>query len=100
MRKFGFHAAGISATALLVALAAPAAAQTAAPAAAPAADAQASTGAPDDGGAQIIVTAQGRSQSLASVPVAISAISSETLKNSGQAETCEEGEGLRGWGMC
>ena len=86
MRKFGFHAAGISATALLVALAAPAAAQTAAPAAAPAADAQASTGAPDDGGAQIIVTAQGRSQSLASVPVAISAISSETLKNSGAVD--------------
>ena len=79
MRKFGFHAAGISATAMLVALATPAAAQDTAKSAA-------DTAAPDDGGAQIIVTAQGRSQSLASVPVAISAISSETLKNSGAVD--------------
>ncbi len=34
-------------------------------------------------GSEIIVTAQGRSQQLADVPVAISAVNSETLKNSG-----------------
>ena len=34
-------------------------------------------------GNEIIVTAQGRSQSLADVPVAISAVSAETLQNSG-----------------
>ena len=34
-------------------------------------------------GPDIIVTAQGRSQQLADVPVAISAVNSETLKNSG-----------------
>ena len=85
MRTFGFHAAGISATAMLVALAAPAVAQDAAKSA-PAAEAPGSNGTPDDSGAQIVVTAQGRSQTLASVPVAISAISSETLKNSGAVD--------------
>ena len=86
MRKFGFHAAGISATAMLVALASPAAAQDAAkPAAAPA-DAAASDSATQDTGAQIVVTAQGRAQSLASVPVAISAISADTLRNSGAVD--------------
>ena len=86
MRKFGFHAAGISATAMLVALASPAAAQDAAkPAAAPA-DAAAADSATQDTGAQIVVTAQGRAQSLASVPVAISAISADTLRNSGAVD--------------
>ncbi|MBC7491867.1 MAG: TonB-dependent receptor plug domain-containing protein, partial [Novosphingobium sp.] len=85
MTKFGFHAAGVSATALLVALSTPAVAQDAAPAAAQA-DAAATTDATQDTGAQIVVTAQGRSQSLASVPVAISAISAETLKNSGAVD--------------
>ena len=38
----------------------------------------------DDGGnSEIVVTAQGRAQRLADVPVAISAVSSETLQNSG-----------------
>ena len=44
------------------------------------------TGGPVEGGADenvIIVTAQGRQQQLADVPVAISAINAETLKNSG-----------------
>jgi len=36
-----------------------------------------------DNNAEIIVTAQGRSQQLQDVPVAISAVSAETLKNSG-----------------
>ena len=89
MLKFGFHAAGVSATALLVALSTPAFAQDTTSAAKPAA-ASAETAATDDAtqetGAQIIVTAQGRSQTLASVPVAISAISSETLKNSGAVD--------------
>ena len=85
MTKFGFHAAGVSATALLVALSTPAVAQDSAPAAAQA-DAAATTDATQDTGAQIVVTAQGRSQSLASVPVAISAISAETLKNSGAVD--------------
>jgi outer membrane receptor protein involved in Fe transport len=81
MRHFGFHAAGISATALLVALSAPAAAQSAAQPVAPVQE-----NADADTGAQIVVTAQGRSQTLASVPVAISAISSDTLKNSGAVD--------------
>ena len=89
MLKFGFHAAGVSATALLVALSTPAFAQDTTSVAKPAA-VSAETAATDDAtqetGAQIIVTAQGRSQSLASVPVAISAISSETLKNSGAVD--------------
>ncbi len=37
----------------------------------------------DDQSADIIVTAQGRAQALADVPVAISAVSAETLRNSG-----------------
>lgn len=84
MRKTGFHAAAISATALIAALSAPAAAQDAAKTApAPATQPDA---APQDSGAQIVVTAQGRAQSLASVPVAISAVSAETLKNSGASD--------------
>ena len=42
-----------------------------------------------DNGNEIIVTAQGRSQSLADVPVAISAISAETLENSGTSDIRE-----------
>ena len=37
----------------------------------------------DSGSAEIVVTAQGRSQLLSDVPVAISAVSAETLQNSG-----------------
>ncbi|UKK82906.1 TonB-dependent receptor [Sphingopyxis sp. BSN-002] len=37
----------------------------------------------DSGNSEIVVTAQGRAQRLADVPVAISAVSSETLQNSG-----------------
>ncbi|MGL3822046.1 TonB-dependent receptor [Sphingopyxis sp. R3-92] len=37
----------------------------------------------DGGSAEIVVTAQGRSQLLSDVPVAISAVSAETLQNSG-----------------
>jgi iron complex outermembrane receptor protein len=85
MTKFAFHAAGVSATALLFALSTPAVAQNAVPAA-PQADAAATTDATQDTGAQIVVTAQGRSQTLASVPVAISAISADTLKNSGAVD--------------
>src|SRR3990167_8621725 len=56
--------------------------------AAPAAMAQDSAGAAQDQGDEeysneIIVTAQGRSQSLADVPIAVSAASAETLSNSG-----------------
>ncbi len=58
-----------------VALATPGFAQTA-PAAPQAAEEPAE-------GADIIVTAQGRSQALADVPVAISAVTSESLQNSG-----------------
>lgn len=43
----------------------------------------------DDQGPVIIVTAQGRQQSLADVPVAISAISAETLENSGTSDIRE-----------
>src|SRR3546814_77477 len=57
--------------------------------AAPAAMAQDNAGAAQDQGAEeefsgeIIVTAQGRSQSLADVPIAVSAVTAETLANSG-----------------
>ena len=37
-------------------------------------------------GADIVVTAQGRAQALADVPVAVSAISAETLQNSGASD--------------
>lgn len=37
----------------------------------------------DDGNDVIVVTAQGRSQALADVPVAVSAVNAETLQNSG-----------------
>ena len=43
----------------------------------------------DDQGPVIIVTAQGRQQVLADVPVAISAISAETLENSGTSDIRE-----------
>ncbi len=61
--------------AAIVALATPAHAQTAA---APQAAQE-----PADAGDEIIVTAQGRSQALADVPVAISAVTAESLQNSG-----------------
>ncbi|WP_242140579.1 MULTISPECIES: TonB-dependent receptor [unclassified Sphingomonas] len=50
------------------------------PSPAPAAD---TGGSQDDAGQDIIVTAQGRSQLLANVPVAVSAVSSASLANSG-----------------
>ena len=40
----------------------------------------------DQMGADIVVTAQGRAQALADVPVAISAVSAETLQNSGASD--------------
>lgn len=43
----------------------------------------------DDGAPIIVVTAQGREQALADVPVAISAVSSETLENSGTSDIRE-----------
>ena len=43
----------------------------------------------DDGAPVIVVTAQGREQVLADVPVAISAVSSETLANSGTSDIRE-----------
>ena len=43
----------------------------------------------DDGAPVIVVTAQGREQNLADVPVAISAVSSETLENSGTTDIRE-----------
>ncbi|MBX7458496.1 TonB-dependent receptor [Qipengyuania sp. 1NDH17] len=43
----------------------------------------------DDGAPVIVVTAQGRAQNLADVPVAISAVSSETLENSGTSDIRE-----------
>ena len=39
-----------------------------------------------DDGPVIIVTAQGRAQVLADVPVAVSAVSGETLQNSGTSD--------------
>lgn len=48
-----------------------------------AADAPADTATDDSDNTPIIVTAQGRSQLLSDVPVAISAVSAETLQNSG-----------------
>jgi iron complex outermembrane recepter protein len=61
--------------AAIVALAAPAYAQTA-----PAPQAAQE---PTDQGADIVVVAQGRSQLLSDVPVAVSAVTAETLQNSG-----------------
>ena len=46
-------------------------------------DAPADTTADDSDNTPIIVTAQGRAQRLADVPVAISAVNAETLQNSG-----------------
>ncbi|MFN4358249.1 TonB-dependent receptor [Sphingopyxis alaskensis] len=46
-------------------------------------DSGADTATDDSGDAPIVVTAQGRSQLLSDVPVAISAVSAETLQNSG-----------------
>src|SRR3546814_10847738 len=46
-------------------------------------DAPADTATDDSDNTPIIVTAQGRSQLLSDVPVAISAVSAETLQNSG-----------------
>src|SRR3546814_10154182 len=63
--------------------------------AAPAAMAQDNAGAAQDQGAEeefsgeIIVTAQGRSQSLADVPIAVSAVTAETLANRSEEHTSE-----------
>lgn len=59
-----------------------------APQAALAQDSEEETATPQQG-TEIIVTAQGRSQVLADVPVAISAISAETLENSGTSDIRE-----------
>ena len=53
-----------------------------APTTTPATESQAST-VPDDTGEDIIVTAQGRAQLLANVPIAVSAVSAASLANSG-----------------
>ena len=50
------------------------------------AHAQDEAGAAEDDSNIIIVTAQGREQSLADVPVAISAVNGETLQNSGASD--------------
>ena len=71
-------AASLAAFALASASAVPAFAQDTGTTAPQSADEEAAPSGPD-----IIVTAQGRSQQLADVPVAISAVNSETLKNSG-----------------
>ena len=63
------RSSALGASIAMVALAAPALAQTDA--------------AEDEDSGIIIVTAQGRSQALSDVPVAISAVSAETLRNSG-----------------
>jgi len=69
-------------TVLALGLASPASAQVAASASpAPAATDVQSDDTSDQG--NIVVTAQGRAQALADVPVAISAVSAETLQNSG-----------------
>src|SRR3546814_7105514 len=49
-------------------------------------DAPPDTATDDSDNTPIIVTAQGRSQLLSDVPVAISAVSAETLQNSGRSE--------------
>ncbi len=69
MRKTNFRAASSIAALALTALAMPAFAQDAA---------EDTTDEPE-----IVVTAQGRSQALSDVPVAISAVNAETLQNSG-----------------
>lgn len=66
-----------AASALALGIAAPAVAQTAPPAA----PAPAST--PEDTGEDIVVTAQGRSQLLANVPLAVSAVNAQSLALSG-----------------
>jgi outer membrane receptor protein involved in Fe transport len=71
-------AASLAAFALASAAALPAYAQAEGNTAPQNADEETAPSGPD-----IIVTAQGRSQQLADVPVAISAVNSETLKNSG-----------------
>ena len=60
-------------SALALGIAAPAVAQTA-PAATPA-----PTATPEDTGDDIVVTAQGRSQLLANVPLAVSAVTAQSL---------------------
>ncbi len=64
-------------SASLVALSSPALAQTSA------ATPQSSDNAADESTGDIVVIAQGRSQRLSDVPVAVSAVSAETLQNSG-----------------
>lgn len=64
--------AGVSAAALMLLPVAPAMAQTAD-----------ETAAEETGDPEIVVTAQGRAQALADVPVAISAVNAEALSNSG-----------------
>ncbi len=83
MRMSASLATGVSATVLFVALCSPALAQSAPAQQKSQVSADQSAA---DSNAQIVVTAQGRAQSLANVPVAISAISAATLKNSGAVD--------------
>lgn len=80
-------ASGLAAMALSTAAAAQNTAAPTAPSPASATDQAAVDGQTDDADAaassDIVVTAQGRAQVLADVPVAISAVSAETLQNSG-----------------
>ena len=71
MRKIHLHGAASFAALALAAMSAPAFAQVAPADEDPAPE------------TEIVVTAQGRSQALSDVPVAISAVSAETLQNSG-----------------
>ncbi|MEG3088737.1 TonB-dependent receptor [Sphingomonas sp. PB4P5] len=70
-------------TVLAMGLATPAWAQQTEAATGAPSEAAAAPQAQDESGADIIVTAQGRAQALADVPVAISAVTSESLQNSG-----------------
>ncbi len=71
----------------LAALTVPAHAQDAAPETAPAAQAAADSAAnPEDGNEAIVVTAQGRSQLLQDVPIAVNVVTAESLQNSGASD--------------
>ncbi len=72
--------------ALTLGLAMPAAAQDTAPPA-PAATATETTAAPADAASgEVVITAQGRAQVLADVPLAVSAVTAESMQNSGATD--------------
>lgn len=87
------YVAALLTGAALAGLAQPAFAQTApapAPPPAPADATPQTSGNVDDGGiAEIVVTAQKRSQNLQNVPIAVSAIDSNTLKAKGITDTSD-----------